>query len=440
MKIRCVALALSALFSFLSLDAQDTITISVPLTLTLQEESTGKIVSIAETDPPVLVGIPKGLDTLLYWSFVSSGSQNIYDQYKKGRISEEAFLEKKISPESYTDEEINFKIYGLSGFRNGKKIIVMDTNHNLDFSDERVLELDTTLTLEERLADDYRLCPWMNITLDYYENGKVHTISSTGRIDPFVMLMAARGTLEEDLKFSFYTFENYRGTLSLGDKKYNFLMDRGAASGFPDDLLFFNYGLYPDEQEDIFYPINFGQKIFINNTQLELTAFDRESNSVTFTQFPLPTDQMIFGGRVGMKAPSYTAKVVGKEDSIRVGGAKEHYQFLHAWGTWCGPCIGDHDELIRLYRNYHGDNLEFIGLAVDKDETTISAYTKKKGMEWDNIFFTRRDAFRNTSILTQQFYVNAYPTYMIIDPQGMVVARGKLDELEPLLLEIKNGR
>lgn len=418
------------------LTGQDRTIISVPLQLTLQEEPTGKLVSLPESHPPKFVGIPKGLDTMLYWSFVSSWQQNQFDQYRKGNISEDEFRDRNIDPKYYTTENIDFKIWGLSGFRSGKKIIVMDTNHNFDFSDESILELDTTLSDEEKLADDYRLSPWLKTYLDYHEDGKTYRISITGRIDPFVKLIPSPGKLIEDLKFSFYSFEDYRGTVTLDKKKFNLRADRAASNGRAGDLLFSNYGLAANEQEDIFFPLQIGQKIFINGAHYEFSGFDLESNSLIIARLEIGEEEGLVGGRVGMQAPVYSGKIIGGTDSVQIGGVQGKYQFVHAWGTWCGPCLADHDELIRLYQNFHGENIEFIGLAVDRDLQTVSDYQQKKGIDWKNIFFVRREAFQSESVLVQQFYINAYPTYLIIDPEGTVMARGKLEALEVELRKI----
>jgi cytochrome c biogenesis protein CcmG, thiol:disulfide interchange protein DsbE len=40
---------------------------------------------------------------------------------------------------------------------------------------------------------------------------------------------------------------------------------------------------------------------------------------------------------------------------------------VNYWATWCAPCRKDMPFLDAFYRNHHGQNLEMIGISVDRD-------------------------------------------------------------------------
>ena len=40
---------------------------------------------------------------------------------------------------------------------------------------------------------------------------------------------------------------------------------------------------------------------------------------------------------------------------------------VNYWATWCAPCRRDMPKLDALYRHYHGQNLEIIGISIDHD-------------------------------------------------------------------------
>jgi cytochrome c biogenesis protein CcmG, thiol:disulfide interchange protein DsbE len=40
---------------------------------------------------------------------------------------------------------------------------------------------------------------------------------------------------------------------------------------------------------------------------------------------------------------------------------------VNYWATWCAPCRKDMPKLDALYRRYHNQNLEMIGISIDRD-------------------------------------------------------------------------
>lgn len=64
--------------------------------ISLETDPTNRMTAYLETDPPALAGLPANLDTLLYWAFISSYEQNMFDQFQHGALSAEAFADLKL--------------------------------------------------------------------------------------------------------------------------------------------------------------------------------------------------------------------------------------------------------------------------------------------------------------------------------------------------------
>lgn len=407
----------------------DTITVPLQITLTEEPVSRGLVLPVPEKYAPDLTGLPVDMDTVLYWSIYTNWKQNIYELHQRGGISDAEFAKRNISPEDYTLDNIRHSISACSGFRNGKKIIVLDTNHNGDMSDETVVELDTAISFEERIGDDYKLTPWFRLEYDYYQDGEIYPLSATGRLDPFLYLINPADSLYPALQFSFQAFEQYRGTVRLGNKKYNLTAPRDWPSGDPGGIQFSNYGKLPSAQEDAFLKVEIGQKIFIDDSYYEIAGFDRRSNHLKIRPLPLPSGDQFIGGRVGMKAPEFQREALFSKETVRLGGKQERYTFIHAWGTWCGPCRADHPELVRLYQQYKDRDIHFVGLAVDSDPQKVTDYMQKEHMVWDNLFFSRQEPGDPECPVTQ-LYITGYPTYLIVDKSGTIIFRGEIPELK----------
>jgi thiol-disulfide isomerase/thioredoxin len=89
---------------------------------------------------------------------------------------------------------------------------------------------------------------------------------------------------------------------------------------------------------------------------------------------------------------------------------------LDFWGTWCKPCLMATPALLRLHKKFVDEGVVFIGVAVRDQEPEWAAYIEKTKMEWPQFLDTNRK-------IVMPFAVNAYPTYIVIDGDGIVRAR-----------------
>jgi thiol-disulfide isomerase/thioredoxin len=89
---------------------------------------------------------------------------------------------------------------------------------------------------------------------------------------------------------------------------------------------------------------------------------------------------------------------------------------LDFWGTWCKPCLMATPDLLRLHRKYADEGVVFIGVAVNDQEDAWSAYIAKHNMAWPQFL----DRTRKMAI---PYGVISYPTYIVIDGEGIVRAR-----------------
>jgi thiol-disulfide isomerase/thioredoxin len=89
---------------------------------------------------------------------------------------------------------------------------------------------------------------------------------------------------------------------------------------------------------------------------------------------------------------------------------------LDFWGTWCKPCLMATPGLLELNQKYSEHGVVFIGVAVNDEEHSWAAYIDKTGMSWPQFL----DRTRSMAI---RFGVGTYPTYIVIDGEGIVRAR-----------------
>lgn len=108
------------------------------------------------------------------------------------------------------------------------------------------------------------------------------------------------------------------------------------------------------------------------------------------------------------------------------------------WATWCGPCIAEIPHMKELYKEYKDQGVEFIGVSLDQapekgGDTALTNYCEKNGVTWPQYY---QGNYWQSEFSTS-WGIRGIPALFIIDKKGILhstKARGKLDELIPLLL------
>ena len=88
---------------------------------------------------------------------------------------------------------------------------------------------------------------------------------------------------------------------------------------------------------------------------------------------------------------------------------------LDFWGSWCAPCVASTPGLIKLRRKFTGQPVVFLGIAQDQEDNW-TRYLERNIMDWPQYLDTSHRLLR-------LFNVTVYPTYIILDGEGIVRAR-----------------
>ncbi len=114
-------------------------------------------------------------------------------------------------------------------------------------------------------------------------------------------------------------------------------------------------------------------------------------------------------------APDFALSTLAGE-RLSLASLRGRTVVLDFWATWCGPCVKSLPELKDLRRAWPDERLALISVSVDDDDAAWRAFVARHGMTWPQ----HRDV---EHALVQRFGVRAFPTYVLIDPEGAIIAR-----------------
>ena len=108
-----------------------------------------------------------------------------------------------------------------------------------------------------------------------------------------------------------------------------------------------------------------------------------------------------------------------KGGTTKLEDLRGKYVYIDVWATWCGPCIAEIPHLKRVEQQFHGKNIEFVGISID---------TKKDYEKWKKFVVTKELAgiqlFADNdwnSDFVKAYGINGIPRFILIDPQGNIV-------------------
>jgi len=137
---------------------------------------------------------------------------------------------------------------------------------------------------------------------------------------------------------------------------------------------------------------------------------------------------------VGVIAPNFT--LTDRDgNTVSLTDYRGKYVIISFWGSWCAPCRQGHPALVELYHQYKDRNFDIIGLAGNE----LSRERWLQAIETDGLVWRQFNLRENdrTQPVARQYNVTAWPTKLLLDPQGRILAvnRGPYDQIKNILAE-----
>lgn len=333
-------------------------------------------------------------------------AQHLHQKHLAGEFTDSAFnavSEKfKVDYSHVIDDEVACMRY--LAFREMDSCIqfVVDANANLDFSDDEVhmlcwkpMPTDGSVKREKvELAFEYEYVQGGGIERD--ELSMVVLVDSIKFTPTYAML----GILTATNGYGEFTFEQdtfYVKSPIAGYKlsKYSSIFHSpNLASG---DRI---------SKDDYFN---------LNGRVIQFTGISNDPASIQFRE--LVDGEKPLSAKPGFFIPSFGGTDVVSGSQIHINDLIGKYVYIDIWGSWCSGCVMDLPKLVESYAKRDSSNVAFLGVAYDTPEN-LDAAIEKYGITWPNVLSTEDNN------ITELLNVKGYPTTILVNPEGKVIATG----------------
>lgn len=121
------------------------------------------------------------------------------------------------------------------------------------------------------------------------------------------------------------------------------------------------------------------------------------------------------GVEVGRKAPEISGET-SAGIPIKLSQYHGKVVLVDFWATWCPPCRALIPHEKELHRQYDTRPFAILGISKDEKREILKSFVDREKIPWHNIF-------DGGGTICKDWGVNAFPTFVLIDHNGIVIGR-----------------
>lgn len=92
------------------------------------------------------------------------------------------------------------------------------------------------------------------------------------------------------------------------------------------------------------------------------------------------------------------------------------------WATWCPPCRAEVPDIVNIYKKFHTQGYEIIGVSLDYDTNKLTSFIKNYDMPWPQ--FCDQNGWTNS--LVTKYGIDAIPATILIGKDGKIIDKNLL--------------
>ena len=117
--------------------------------------------------------------------------------------------------------------------------------------------------------------------------------------------------------------------------------------------------------------------------------------------------------------------------TIALSSLKGKMVLLDFWASWCPPCRRENPNVVATFNRFKDKNFTVVGISLDEDKSKWLQAIGDDNLTWTHL----SDLKYWDSEVAELYGVRAIPSNVLLDPEGVIIAKDIREEALPATLE-----